>query len=171
MTSSNPRQRGVFGLLLAAALFPATASAQPAVHSLEMYGTAGLGRWHFDESFPDHLEVGGGARLFFTRRSGIAGDLVMLRSYWSPNRYWSRPIAHVSFVHAWGPTTGIVRPYWLAGVSMGDVPGSFWHAPRMMVNGGLGARVFIHDRYFLAPELRGPVFRVSISGGIALGGR
>jgi hypothetical protein len=43
MTSSNPRQRGVFGLLLAAALFPATASAQLVVRPLEVYGTFGLG--------------------------------------------------------------------------------------------------------------------------------
>ncbi len=75
MPGSNLRQRGLGGLLLAAALFPATASAQPMVRPLEVYGTFGLGQVYLDERFPDHSEAGGGARFFLTRRFAVQGDL------------------------------------------------------------------------------------------------
>lgn len=173
MTSSNPRQRGVGGqlliggLLLTAALFPATASAQPEVPPLEVYGTFGLGQVYLDESFPDHSEAGGGARLFLTRRFAVQGDLLTFRSNvaYLPSEH--RRIGYVSFVGTWGPTNRTVRPYWLGGISVaagGHANTAVW------LNGGLGARIFVGDRYFLAPEVRGPIFRASISGGIALGG-
>lgn len=79
MTSSNRRQRGLGGLLLAAALFPAIASAQPVVRPLEVYGTFGLGQVYLDSSVLDHSEAGGGARLFLTRRFAVQGDLLTLR--------------------------------------------------------------------------------------------
>jgi hypothetical protein len=176
MTSSDPRQLGVFGLMLAAALLPATASAQPVGPPLELYGTVGLGQVYLDSSFPDHSEAGGGARLFLTRRFAVQGDLLTLR--------WNDPflrseqrrgvehtrIGYVSFVGTWGPTNRTVRPYWLAGISVfagGEANTA------LGLNGGLGARIFVGDRYFLAPEIRGglgPIFRASISGGIVLGG-
>lgn len=163
MTSSNSRQRGVGGLLLAAALFPATASAQPVIRPVEVYGTVGWERVLVSDSVPEGSEVGGGARLFLTRRFAVQGDLLRSRSH-----VWylqDAPIGYVSFAGTWGPTTRIVRPYWLVGVSMrgGD-------RNRLLLNGGLGARIFVGDRYFLAPEIRSPIlgWRASISGGIAL---
>jgi hypothetical protein len=179
MTSSNPRQLSVGGLLLAAVLFPATASGQPVVRPLEVYGTVGRGRVLVGDSVPKDSEVGGGARLFLTRRFAVQGDLLRSRLRRSEYPSWSgRPkdllISYVSFVGTWGPTTGIVRPYWLVGVSMraggANRPVSFWSG---RLNGGLGARIFVGDRYFLAPEIRSPIFgwHASISGGIALGGK
>jgi hypothetical protein len=176
MTRSNPRQRGLGGLLLAAALFPAIASAQPVVRPLEVYGTFGLGQVYLDSSFLDHSEAGGGARLFLTRRFAVQGDLLTLQ--WNDPYLRSeqrRGIEHtrfgyVSFAGTWGPTNRTVRPYWLAGIAV-SAGGAANTA--VGLNGGLGARIFVGDRYFLAPEVRGglgPIFRASISGGIALGG-
>lgn len=176
MTSSHPRQRGLGGLLLAAALFPATASAQSVVRPLEVYGTVGLGQVYLDSSFLDHSEAGGGARVFLTRRFAVQGDLFRLR--WNDRFLRSEQqrgvehtrIGYVSLVGTWGPPNGTVRPYWLAGISV-FAGGSANTA--VGFNGGLGARIFVGDRYFLAPEVRGglgPIFRTSISGGMALGG-
>jgi hypothetical protein len=170
MTSSNPRQRGVVGLLLwlAVALFPATAGAQPVVRPLEVYGTFGLGQVYLDESFPDHSEAGGGARLFLTRRFGVQGDLLAFRSNVDYLASEHRRVGYVSVVGTWGPTNRTVRPYWLGGISTragGRANTAVW------LNAGLGVRIFVGDRYFLAPEVRGPIFRTSLSGGIALGGK
>jgi hypothetical protein len=183
MTSSNPRQRGVFGLMLAAVLFPATVSAQPpVVRPLEVYGTVGWGVVLRGESFREVSEVGGGARLFLTRRIAVQGDLLRSRLCRCEypllsGRQRDSLIGHVSFVGTWGSTTGIVRPYWLVGVSR-SAAGS--NPPYSLFDGGLGARIFVGDRYFLAPEYRAritiredplPGSRVSISAGIALGGK
>jgi hypothetical protein len=176
MTSSNPRQRGLGALWLAAALFPAVASAQPEVRPLEVYGAVGLGQVYLDSSFLDHSEAGGGARLFLTRRFAVQGDLLTLR--WNDPYLRSEQrrgiehtrIGYVSFVGTWGRTDRTVRPYWLAGMSV--LAGGAANTS-LRLNGGLGARIFVGDRYFLAPEFRGglgPIFRASISGGIALGG-
>jgi hypothetical protein len=131
---------------------------------------------YLDSSFPDHSEAGGGARLFLTRRFAVQGDLLTLR--WNDPYLRSeqrRGIEHtrfgdVSFVGTWGPTNRTVRPYWLAGIAV-SAGGKANTAVRP--NGGFGARIFVRDRYFLAPEVRGglgPIFRASISGGIALDG-
>jgi hypothetical protein len=167
MISSNLRQRSIFGLFLATALLPATASAQPAVRPLEVYGTFALGQVYLDERFPDHSEAGGGARLFLTRRFAVQGDLLTFRSNVASLPDEHRRVGYVSFVGTWGLTNRTVRPYWLGGISVravGRANTAVW------LNGGLGARIFIGDRFFLAPEVRGPIFRASISGGIALGG-
>jgi opacity protein-like surface antigen len=177
MTSSNPRPPGLSGLFLAAALFPAIASAQAAVRPLEVYGTFGLGQVYLDSSVPDHAEAGGGARLFVTRRFAVQGDLLTLRGIDPYLRSEQRRgvehtwLSYVSFVGTWGPTNRTVRPYWLVGIAV-EAGGKANTA--VGLNGGLGARIFVGDRYFLAPEVRGglgPIFRASISGGIALGAR
>ncbi len=166
MTSSHPRQCGFGGLLLAAAaLFPAFAGAQPLVRPLEVYATAGLGQVYLDETYPDHGEFGGGIRFLLTHRLGVEGDVLVFHPYWETESEHTR-IGYVSFVRTWGPATGIVRPYFLGGIAVatgGGLNTTVWP------NGGLGARVFIGNRYFLAPEVRGPIFRASIGGGIAFG--
>jgi hypothetical protein len=173
MTSSNPRQRGagglllIGGLLLTAALFPATASAQSGAPRLEVYGTFGLGQLYLDEGFPDHSEAGGGARWFLTRRFAVQGELLTFRSNIGELPFEYRRIGYVSLVGTWGPTNRTVRPYWLGGIL---VAGGGHANTAVWLNGGLGARISVGDRYFLAPEVRGPIFRASISAGIALGG-
>jgi hypothetical protein len=167
MAGSHPRRRGVFGLLLAAALFPATVIAQPVVRPLEVYGTFGLGQVYLDERFPDHSEAGGGARFFLTRRFAVQGELLTFRSNVANLSSEHRRVGYVSFVGTWGLTNRTVRPYWLGGISVragGRGNTSLW------LNGGVGARIFVGNRFFLAPEVSGPIFRASVSAGIALGG-
>jgi hypothetical protein len=176
MTDSSRRQLGVGGLMFVAALVPVVATAQSMVHPVEVYGTLGLGQVYLDTSLPDHSASGGGARLFLTRRFAVQGDLVMLR--WNDSdRRFEQQVGHesdrtgyMSLVGTLGPLAGTVRPYWLAGVS---IPfGGLINLP-VGPNVGLGARIFVRDRYFLAPEVRGGyglLFRASINGGVALGG-
>lgn len=176
MTNSNGRQLGFGGLLFVAAVLPAVASAQSIVPPVEVYGTLGLGQIYLDTSLPDHAVTGGGVRFLLTRRFAVQGDLVTLR--WNdPGRRFEQQVGHesdragyVSFVGTLGPTNGTVRPYWLAGVS---IPfGGVINLP-VGPNVGLGARIFVSDRYFVVPEVRGGyglLFRASISGGVALGG-
>ncbi len=164
VTSSRSRPLRFGALLLATALVPAIAGAQQVHRPLEVYGTVGLGQKYLDEAYPDHGEFGGGARFFFTPRFGVEADLLAFHPYWNTPYEHSR-IGYVTVVGTWGSSTGTVRPYWLGGVAV---------AAGRHVNtavgptGGVGARIFFGDRYFLAPEVRGPIFRASLSGGIAL---
>ncbi len=91
----------------------------------------------------------------------------MFRNYLEDRIPQHRPVGYVSFIGTWGPGNTMVRPYWLAGVSVGAAGQS---TPPVWWNGGVGARIFVADRFFLAAEVRGPFFRASINAGIA-GGR
>lgn len=165
----------VCGVLLVTTMVPAVADAQPTGHALEVFGTLGVGRVYLDTSALDHTVAGGGARFRLSRRFAVQGDWLAIRWNDSFQRLEARlgaervSVGSLTFIGV-DPSTNPVRAYWLAGLSV-PLGG---RAPAIVPTIGLGARIFLSDRYFLAPEVRGglaPLFRLSVSAGIALGAR
>jgi hypothetical protein len=161
-------------VLLVAGMAPAMATAQPLTHPLEVFGTLGVGQVYLDTTAPDHSAAGGGVRLRFSRQFAVQGDLLSVRWNDSVRREEAQRgheytrVASFTFVGIDSAPSRRVRLYWLAGVS---APLDGIVAPPPMPTVGLGARIALGDRFFLAPEIRAlamSLYRVSVSGGIAL---
>jgi hypothetical protein len=164
-------------LVFLAATVPALAIAQSVEHPLEVFGTLGVGQVYLDTNAFDHSAAGGGVRLQLSRRFAVQGDMLAIR--WNdPGRQEEARFGHehtrvgsFTILGIDTSTNRIVRLYWLAGVS---APLNGTAAPPVMPTIGFGARISLDERYFLAPEVRAlatSLFRVSVSGGIALGSR
>jgi len=164
-------------LVLLTATAPALAGAQSLDHPLEVFGTLGVGQVYLDTDAFDHSAAGGGVRLHLSRRFAVQGDMLTIR--WNDSgRQEEARVGHehtrvgsFTLLGIDTSTNRIVRLYWLAGVS---APLNGIAAPPVMPTIGFGARISLGQRYFLAPEVRAfatSLFRVSVSGGIALGER
>jgi len=146
-------------LLAGASLLPA--------QTLPVHVAAGGGYATFiDESYQSHATVGGSARFYFTRRNAIEPEVLYLYRDAGDKDL----ILGVNYVRDLGRATGRVVPYAIGGA------GFLWgFRPRFTetsgtVSGGIGARIFLGERFFISPEARfgaEPILRVQVGVGWA----
>jgi len=132
-------------------LFAAAAEAQQKPRP-EIKATAG---WvgFIDEAFIDHGVVGGAIRYYITPRVGIESEVLYMAGPGSDRDFTLIP--HVSFDFL---RRQKVQPYVIGGA------GWLHHSQKFgplkfsnndwVVNGGVGVKVFITPRLFVAPEFR-----------------
>lgn len=168
---------------LGCALWPVLARAQadrPAPVVEGIFGTAGF----VDESTDWRTLSGGGGRVFVTSRVAIGPEFVYLKGpegfhEWTltgnatidlmtDRRSAPRPI--VPYVVAGG---GYLRQVSLVGGGINAPPGTVlsFSSSEGTVSGGLGARIGLGRRFYLAPELRfgwEPELRLTVTIGYRL---
>lgn len=128
-------------------------------------GTFGYANF-LDESAQHHMTFGGAARIYFTQRAAIEPEVTYLyRSAEDKDL-----LLQANITRDLGKATGRAVPYVIAGV------GRIWtFNPRFTVSswttgGGVGTRIFLTDRFFVAPEVRlgtEPILRLQLSAGFA----
>lgn len=148
----------LFGLL-ACALLPAQTP------GVQVSGAVGYATF-LDESDQSHVTAGGSARIYFTRRNAIEPEVLYLYKDNSD----SDLILGVNYVRDLGQARGNVVPYFIGGI------GYLWgFRPRFTestgtAGAGFGVRIFLHNRFFISPEVRlgaEPVFRAQVNLGWA----
>ena len=116
-----------------------------------------------DEGIEDHLLTGGSVRLPLTRRFAIEPELLYLKG---SGRHYD-VVLIPNLVWQWG--RGTVRPYVTGGIGFMYSRGNFgFSGNSSFVSGGFGAKVYLNDRWFLAPEARigwEPHIRFSVGTG------
>lgn len=145
---------------------PAGASAQGSIVEGQLARGAFL-----DESAIPHSMFGAGARFFVIPRLAIGPEVTHMRGP-GQDRDWVL-LANAS-IDLRSRTGRRVIPYVLAGAGMmrhtdGTEP-RFPRAYGLLVNVGIGTRVVVSDRWFLAPEFRigrEPHWRFGVSAGMS----
>jgi hypothetical protein len=106
-----------------------------------------------DEDWIDHAMVGGAARFYVTRRIGIEPEVVYLIGPGSDRDVTVIPHVSVDFM-----SRQKVRPYFIGGagllhhsqrIGFRDFSNNDW-----VVNGGIGVKLFLTPKVFIAPEFR-----------------
>lgn len=128
-------------------------------------GTFGYSNF-LDDSAQHHVTAGGAARFYISQRVAIEPEVTyMYRSAEDKDL-----LLQANITRDLGKATGRAVPYLIAGA------GRIWtFNPRFTVStwtagGGGGARIFVTDRFFLAPEVRlgtEPIIRLQLSAGWA----
>lgn len=128
-------------------------------------GTFGYANF-LDDSPQHHVTFGGAARVYFTQRSAVEPEVTyMYRSAEDKDL-----LVQANLTRDLGKATGRAVPYLTGGA------GRIWtFNPRFTVSswtagGGVGTRIFISDRFFIAPEVRlgtEPIVRLQVSVGWA----
>lgn len=126
-------------------------------------GTFGYSNF-LDESAQHHVTFGGTARVYFTQRTALEPEVTyMYRSVEDKDL-----LLQANLTRDLGKATGRAVPYVIGGA------GRIWtFNPRFTVSswsagGGVGTRIFVTERFFVAPEVRlgtEPIFRLQVSAG------
>jgi hypothetical protein len=104
-----------------------------------------------DEGIEGHLLAGGSVRYGVTRHFAIEPELLYLRGGGGHYDIVLMP----NFVWQWG--RGRVRPYLTGGIGLIHSKWPFangFSTNEALVSGGFGTKVYVDDRWFLAPEIR-----------------
>ena len=131
--------------------------------SVDLRGTVG-GTTFLDEDNVDHLFTGSSFRYYLTDRFSIEPEFVFL--------YRNRDDKDVGFQAnaAWDfrrPGAKVV-PYAIGGAGFLKTYFPFFTSTEWMYSGGGGAKIYLTDRWFIAPEARigfEPIFRATVSIG------
>lgn len=148
-------------------LLTVAACAQNRVEVRATFGQAAF----LDESLLNHTLAGGSARFYLTRRLSVEPEFLYLRASRRDQDWMFVPSVALDLRRPGGRVTpyviGGLGPLWtrqLTGAGYYTSVTATW-------NGGVGAKIFLTDRLFLAPEARfgiEPLFRVSASIGWVL---
>lgn len=151
-------------------LFLLLATAAPAQTRLEVRGTAG-GAWFLDESPIGHYAVGGSARFYLTERLSLEPEVLYLRKDRNDQDFVLLPNAAFDFVRRGRD----VVPYVIGGAGLIRtrlrVGTGFFSSNSWSVSGGVGVKVFVSPRWFIAPEGRigtEPLTRLTVSIGYVI---
>jgi hypothetical protein len=136
------------------------------------------GNWRLCR-FPDdggtlnHWAAGGSIRYFFTRRLAIEPEFLFLRESRADQDFHFIP----NLVFEFFKNPGNVQPYLIGGVGLQrhrELTGTgFYSSNSAIFGGGLGAKIFVSDRWYVAPEFRigwEPFFRITGSVGYIISG-
>lgn len=143
--------------------------ALPEAGTVDVKGSLG-GVGFLDESFENHTLVGGSVRAYITRRLSIEPEFLYLRQ--NANHYDIAFLPHVNF----DLLTGRVAPYLSFGV--GAMRSTFkgfespFNSTEVFFEGGGGAKLYVTDRFFVAPEFKlgwEPHVRFSVGVGYSFG--
>ena len=159
----------LFALILTSAVFvgaPGEAYAQRTIVEGQLARGAFL-----DESAIPHSMIGAGARFFVIPRLGIGPELIHMRGP-GQDRDWAL-MTNATFDLRSRQGHRVI-PYVMAGAGMmrhrnGTEP-RFSCGCGLFVNLGVGTRILVSDRWFVAPEFRigvEPHWRVGVSVGMA----
>jgi opacity protein-like surface antigen len=143
-----------------------SAAAAWAEKPIEVRATAGHAAF-LDESYLHHVVAGGAARFYLTRRLSFEPEFVYMRAGRHDQDFFLMP--NLAFDLS---RSSRVRPYVLGGA------GGFWSRQRVGTGPytsfsstwgvGIGTKIFVTDRIFVAPEVRfgvEPFFRITGSIG------
>lgn len=157
------------------ALLPPRASAgEPETSSgrragqIDVQGTVGYAGF-VDDSFIDlhHFLAGGGVRIYLSERMSLQPELLYMQQ--SPA---DRDVALLANLA--GDLRGRgnrVTPYWIVGAGILHHRGAFFSGTTLTGGAGIGVRVFVSERWFVAPEVRlgwEPFMRATVSLGYVL---
>jgi hypothetical protein len=136
----------------------------------EVRGTVGHAAF-LDESYLNHVVVGGSARFYLTRRLSVEPELLYMRESRRDQDWVLVPNVAFDFRR---PGARVV-PYAIGGAGLLRNKQTFgtwsYAANSWTVGGGLGAKIFLTERLFVSPEVRigtEPFFRVTGSIGYVL---
>jgi hypothetical protein len=117
--------------------------------------------------------AGGSIRYFFTRRLAIEPEFLFLRESRADQDFHFIP----NLVFEFFKNPGNVQPYLIGGVGLQrhrELTGTgFYSSNSAIFGGGLGAKIFVSDRWYVAPEFRigwEPFFRITGSIGYIISG-
>jgi hypothetical protein len=137
---------------------------------VEARATAGHAAF-VDESFLHHFAAGGSVRFYVTRRLSFEPEFLYLRNT-SRDQDW---VVLPNVVFDLTRRDARVKPYVVGGVGMlwnRSLTGrGYYTSSEALVSGGLGAKIFLTERWFVAPEVRigvEPFVRVTGSIGYVL---
>lgn len=160
------------GCMLASVLLPRPVTGQSEKPPAIIEGSAGHAGFVPDSTI-DHNYVGGGGRVYITRRIAIGPEVVYMRRPDSEHVWFFTGNATIDLIpERAGARRGVV-PYIVAGGGffrlterVGTGPYTSSEGTAM---GGVGARIALGDRFFIAPEVRlawEPHFRVGVTIGV-----
>lgn len=139
--------------------------------SVEIRGTAGAVQKYLDESFPDHWGAGSSVRFYISNRFAIEPEILYARSRWSDFVQESRLVVQPNLVYDLS-RRGRISPYLIGGLGYerfrGIEPAPRFTDSRLTGSGGIGVKVFLSDRVFVAPQVRAPVLQITGSIGLVL---
>jgi hypothetical protein len=137
---------------------------------VEVRGTFGHAAF-VDESFLHHAVAGASARFYLNRRLSFEPEFLYMRN---TSRDQDRVVLP-SVVLDLTRGEARVKPYVIGGAGMlwnRSLTGAgYYTSSEAIVSGGLGAKIFLTDRWFVSPEVRfgvEPLFRISGSIGYVL---
>lgn len=153
------RARWLIPVLMLVASSGAVAQEVGRPGQIEFRVTGGGCKCFLDEKFPDFWIAGGSLKFYVGRRVAIQPEY-LYRRFTNPSQAQDF-IAFTAIPHIvvdLGRANGRVHPYVLGGVGVSqqrEKAGTTWLRQRYVAGqGGVGARLFLSKRVYLAPEVR-----------------
>ena len=154
-------------LILGLLLCVSTAFGEPLAGVMELRGTVGYSNF-LDEDPLHHLVTGGSARFFVTNRIAVEPEFLFM--YRSSQDLDFQVIPNVVFEFT--KRESRFQPYAIGGVGLQrhrELTGTgYYWSNSWTASGGIGTKIFLNDRLFVAPEFRlglEPIVRITASVG------
>lgn len=154
-------------LILGLLLWASPAFGEPLAGVMELRGTVGYSNF-LDEDPLHHLVTGGSARFFVTNRIAVEPEFLFM--YRSSQDLDFQVIPNVVFEFT--KRESRFQPYAIGGVGLQrhrELTGTgYYWSNSWTASGGIGTKIFLNDRLFVAPEFRlglEPIVRITASVG------